>query len=112
MGKGVRGKINQRTPEEKENYLINLAIDLVEKQLIEGTATSQVISHFLRLATTREKLENEKLRSDLRVAEAKINQINMQENISALYNDAIEAMKSYRGENVGEQYDEDISGSY
>ena len=58
------GKIRRRpatTPEARENQMINLAIDLAEKQLMEGTASSQVMTHFLKLATTKEKLEKEKL---------------------------------------------------
>lgn len=86
-----------KTPEARENQLINLAIDLVERQLREGTATSQVITHFLKLATTKEKLENEKLRSDLRVADAKIKQIEAQSNLTELYEGALAAMKSYSG---------------
>lgn len=86
-----------KTPEARENQLINLAIDLVERQLREGTATSQVITHFLKLATTKEKLENEKLRSDLRVADAKIKQIEAQSTLTELYEGALAAMKSYRG---------------
>lgn len=84
-----------RTPEARENQLINLAIDLVERQLQDGSASSQVITHFLKLATTREKLENEKLRSDLRVAEAKIKQYNSAEELKELYASAMEAMKGY-----------------
>lgn len=87
-----------RTPKARENQLINLAIDLAEKQLRDGSATSQVITHFLKLATVREQLENEKLKSDLKVAEAKINQIKEQANIKELYEKAMIAMKSYSGE--------------
>lgn len=86
-----------RTPEGRENQLINLAIDLAEKQLRDGSASSQVITHFLKLATVKEQLENEKLRADLRVAEAKIDNYKSQADIKGLYEKAINAMKEYAG---------------
>ena len=97
-----------KTPEGRENYLIDLAFDLTERMLRDGTATSQMITHFLRLATVKEQLENEKLRSDLKLAEAKIQQIQAQEDIKELYSQALEAMKSYSGEKYPEEeYDEE-----
>lgn len=90
-------KYSARTPEAKENHLISLAVDLAEKQLMEGTASSQVITHFLKLATIKEKLENEKLRADLKLAEAKVKSINSQEEIKELYENAMKAMKIYSG---------------
>lgn len=91
------GKTKARTAKERENQLINLAIDLAEKQLLDGSARSQVIVHFLRLATTKEQLENEKLRKDLRVADAKIKQLEQSATTDELYAKAIEAVRSYRG---------------
>lgn len=84
-----------RTPEQRENQLINLAVDLAERQLREGSATSQVIVHFLRLATMKEKLENDKLRADLKLAEAKVKQIETAESKNILYEKVIDALKSY-----------------
>lgn len=95
--RGQRGSKPARTPEERENQLINLAVELAERQLREGSATSQVITHFLKLATMRERLENEKLRADLKLAEAKAKAIEAQENKGTLYEKAIEAFKSYSG---------------
>lgn len=86
-----------RSPEARENQLINLAMDRAEKMLRDGTATSQIITHFLQLATVKAQLENERLRSDLKLAEAKIQQIGSQEDIKELYSQALEAMKSYSG---------------
>lgn len=115
MGKVVENSTNKKqrrklppakTPEQRENQLINLAIDLVERQLLDGSATSQVITHFLKLATTREKLENEKLRSDLRVAEAKIKQIESAEDMKVIYENALAAMKSYSGFHQEDEDDE------
>ena len=45
------------SPEARENQMIALAVDLAEKQLLEGTASSQVITHYLKLGTTKEKIE-------------------------------------------------------
>lgn len=87
-----------RSPEARENQLINLAMDAAEKMLRDGSATSQIITHFLQLATVKAQLENEKLRSDLKLAEAKIQQISSQEDIKELYAEALKAMKSYSGE--------------
>ena len=62
----VRGSSNSSrerrpalTPEARENQLISLAVDLAEKQLQEGTASSQVITHYLKLGSTKEKIEKE-----------------------------------------------------
>lgn len=93
-----------RTPEARENQLIKLAVDLVEKQLKDGSASSQVITHFLKLATAKEKLENEKLRADLKLAEAKINNLKAHEEIKELYAQAMKAMKSYSGEDEEDEY--------
>lgn len=94
-----------RTAKARENELINLAIDLAERQLRDGSATSQVITHFLKLATVKEQLENEKLRGDLRLADAKIKQIEQSSTSEELYAKAIEAMRSYSGK---EEYYEDV----
>lgn len=86
-----------RTPEGRENQLISLAIDLAEKQLQEGTASSQVITHFLRLGTERERLEREKLEQENLLINEKINAIRAAERVEELYTNAIAAMKSYGG---------------
>ena len=59
------------TPEARENQMIALAVDLAEKQLIEGTASSQVITHYLKLATTKEKIEREILEKQKELIVAK-----------------------------------------
>lgn len=83
------------TPESRENQMISLAIDLAEKQLSEGTASSQVITHFLKLATTKEKLEKEKLQKDIELLQAKTESIQSQKRTEELYEAAIEAIRSY-----------------
>lgn len=87
------------TPEERENQLISLAFDRAEQQLRDGTASSQVITHFLKLGTVKNEIELEKLRRENELLAAKTSAIESQENIEKLYADAIESMKKYRGSN-------------
>ena len=86
------------TPEARENQLISLAERLAEKQLREGTASSQVITHYLKLGTAREKLECEKIRHENDLLEAKRDAINSAKNAEQLFADALAAFKSYRGD--------------
>lgn len=94
------------TPEGRENQLISLASDLAERQLIEGTASSQVITHFLKLSSTREKLEQERLQRENLLLSAKVDQIASSRRIEELYETALNAMRQYAGRNV-ESYDDD-----
>jgi predicted transcriptional regulator len=87
----------KRTIEGEENRLIGLATELAAKQLEDGTATSQVITHFLRLGSTRERLEKQNLKKDLELKQAKITAIESTKKIEALYIEAIRAMKDYAG---------------
>lgn len=100
------------SPEARENQLISLAINLAEKQLAEGTASSQVITHYLKLATTRERLEREKLEQENALLRAKTQAYESARNVEALYADAIKAFKSYNGEDDGSYEASDIFGSY
>lgn len=92
------------TVEARENQAINLAYQVAEKQMREGTVSATVLTHFLKLATEKEKLEKEKLRSDLALANAKIAQIESQEELAEKYVAAMAALKEYNGEEV--YYDE------
>ena len=84
------------TPESREKQLISLAVDLAEKQLQEGTASSQVITHFLKLGTTLTELEKEKLINQNKLLEAQTENLQTEKRIEELYKNAIEAMRSYR----------------
>lgn len=95
------------TPEARENQMVSLAIDLAEKQLAEGTASSQVITHYLKLATSREQLEKEKLSRENELLQAKVQNIHSMANVEALYKDALNAMKSYSGQDPEDEYYED-----
>ena len=86
------------TPESRENQLISLAIDLAEKQLLEGTASSQVITHYLKLGSTKERLEKEKLEKENELLRAKTEALQSAKQIEELYAEAIRAMRSYSGD--------------
>ena len=83
------------SPEARENQLIAAAVDLAEKQILEGTASSQVLTHYLKLATTREQLEKEKIRNENELLKAKVDAIKSTERMEQLYESAIEAMRGY-----------------
>ena len=95
------------TPEARENQLISLTIDLVEKRLIEGTASSQETVHFLKLATTKAKLERERAELENELIKAKTEQLRSQERIEELYANAIKAMSLYQGNASSEEDEED-----
>lgn len=85
------------TPEARENQLIALAVDLAEKQLSEGTASSQVIAHYLRLGSTKERIEKEILQSQKELIKAKTESIQSAKKVEELYSNALNAMRTYSG---------------
>jgi hypothetical protein len=97
--KGITKSRPGLTPESRENQLISLAIDLAEKQLREGTASSQVISHFLKLGSTTNMLEKETLKKNLDLITAKTEAIKSGKVIEELYTNALAAMRKYSGNN-------------
>lgn len=92
------------TPEARENQMISLAVDLAEQQLRDGTASSQVITHFLKLATAKERLEREILEKQKELVSAKTDAIQSQKEIKELYADALKAMKHYNGQGDPDEY--------
>lgn len=92
------------TPEARENQLIARAIDLAEQQLIDGTASSQVITHFLKLGTSRAELEKEKLRHENELIAAKKKAIESGDEMKELYENAIKAMRNYAGYGDPDEY--------
>lgn len=85
------------SPENRENQLIAAAVNLAEKQLMDGTASSQVITHYLKLATVREKREREKLEKEIELLDAKKKAYESSERLEALFTEATNAMKRYSG---------------
>lgn len=92
------------TPEARENQLISLAVDLAEKQLQEGTASSQVITHYLKLGSGRERLEREKLEEENKLLKARTEQLQSMKRVEELYEEAIKAMKNYGGQGEPDEY--------
>lgn len=93
------------TPEGRENQLVGMAVDLAEKQLREGTASAQVISHFLKLGSSREQLEQERLAQENKLLQAKIEAMASQARMEELYSSAINAMRAYGGQEPLEESD-------
>lgn len=94
------------TPEAREGQLVNLAVELAEKQLSEGTASAQVITHYLKLGSTREKLEQERLGRENHLLGVKADQMEAAKRVEELYETALNAMRAYAGQDVVEYDDE------
>lgn len=92
------------TPEARENQMISLAVDLAEQQLRDGTASSQVITHYLKLGSTREKLERERLEEENRLLKAKTKALQDASEIKVLYEEALKAMRNYGGQGDPDEY--------
>ena len=86
------------SPEARENQLISLAIDLVEQRLLDGTASSQETTHFLKLATSKAKLENKLLEAQTEMAIAKKEALQSQKRSEELFTEAIKAFRNYSGQ--------------
>lgn len=93
------------TPEARENQLISLAVDLVEERLRDGTASSQETTHFLKIASSKYRLEQEKLKAETKLVMAKAEAVESQKRTEELYSKALSAMKSYSGQ-IGDDNDE------
>lgn len=90
------------SPESRENQMISLAVDLAEQQLRDGTASSQVITHFLKLGTTKHQLELEKTRKETELLRAKTDALDSSQRIEEMYKEAMAAFKSYHGQDDSE----------
>lgn len=92
------------TPEARENQLISLATDLVEKRLREGTASSQETTHFLKLASTKARLEKQILEKQAELITAKTESLQSQKKVEELYLNALNAMRNYSGNGEPDEY--------
>lgn len=116
MGKATQSGGKRKTsssrpalnPDSRENYLISLASDLAEKQLREGTASSQVITHYLKLGSAKARLEKQILEQQVELIKAKTNAYKAAEHTDEMYTKAIEAMRSYGGEDSSDVEDSGI----
>lgn len=98
------------TPEARENQLIYLATNLAEQQLRDGTASSQVITHYLKLGSSKERIEKEILEKQKDLITAKTEALQSSKRIEELYENAIKAMRDYSGN--GNLEDENESENY
>ena len=92
------------TPEARENQMISLAMDLAEQQLRDGTASSQVITEFLKRGSEKARLENEKLKEENQLLRARTESLESAKEIKELYAEALTAMRRYAGQ--GDLYEE------
>lgn len=93
------------SPDARENQLIALAMDLAEERMRNGTASAQEIVHFLRLGSSLANLQKEETRQRVELDKAKVKAYSTNEEIKKLYEEAMQAMRSYSG-NSDEYYDE------
>ena len=106
-GEPPRRRPPAKDPETRELQMISAATDLAEKQIREGTASATVITHYLKLATGRERLERERIEAENKLLRAKVENLESQKRVETLYEDALKAMRAYSGQEEPEDYDED-----
>lgn len=94
------------TPEARETQMISLAERLAEQQMRDGTASAQVITHYLKLGSTREQLEQQRLSGEVELQKAKIEAMASTQRLEEMYTQAIRAMRGYQGEPIAELEDE------
>lgn len=88
------------TPEARENQLIAKAVELAEKQLSDGTASAQVITHYLKLGSSRERLEQERLNEEVQLLKAKAENMQSMARAEGLMAEALNAFRSYSGKDT------------
>ena len=94
--------------EEKENEMISLAVDLCEERMRNGTATAQEIIHFLKLGTVRSQKELELLEMEKELKKAKAEAIQSSKTSEELYSKALQAMRTYSGQDLYEAEEEEL----
>jgi len=85
------------TPEARENQLVSYAVDLAEEQLRNGTASSQVITHYLKIGSTKDRLEKDILEKQAKLLDAKTKALNSLDKQELMYEEVLAAMRSYSG---------------
>lgn len=94
--------------EEKENEMISLAVNLCEERMRNGTATAQEIIHFLKLGTVRSQKELELLEMEKELKKAKAEAIQSSKSSEELYSKALQAMRTYSGQDLYEAEEEEL----
>lgn len=95
-----------QTPKDQEDVMINLAMKQAEQQLRDGKAPAQVVVHFLKLGSTRERLEQEDLAQKVKLDQAKTESIKSQKRIEDLYSNALKAMRNYSGQDEDQEVED------
>ena len=90
------------SPEAEENQMISLAMDLAKQQLQDGTASSQLITEFVKRGSTKARIEQEILEKQKELIEAKTQSLQSAQRIEELYENALDAMRKYSGQNNSE----------
>lgn len=108
MVKAKRRSPPALTLEGREAQLIGLAVDLAEKQLLAGTASAQVITHYLKQSSVRSQIELKKLERENVLLEAKARAVDSSIRLEELYSQAIKAMRIYQGNSDDDDFDQDI----
>lgn len=86
------------SPERREDQIIAMAMDEAEKRIRDGTASNQLLVHFLKLGSTKDRLEKEILAEQKKLIKAKTSDIESARDTRELFKEAISAMKTYSGE--------------
>ena len=100
-----RPRRRAQTPEERENYLISLALDRVEERMLNGTASGQEYVQFIRMASSKSRAENEKLKLELDLVKAKTENLRLQQRNEEMFSNAIAAFKRYSGASDDDEED-------
>jgi hypothetical protein len=97
------GRPPATTPDERENQLIEAAVDLAEQQLRAGEASAQVITHYLKLGSSRERLEQQRIKNEVLLLETKRELMESEKRTEALMIEALQAMRGYTGAEDSEE---------
>lgn len=101
-----KGKAPSLSPAGREQYMVSIAEKLAEEQILDGTASSQVLSHYLKLGTKREELERAHIEYKNELLKAKADVIQQNNETQSLYKEAMQMFKRYQG--GGDSEDEDV----
>lgn len=95
---GGRRRKPATTPEQRENELIALAESVAEEQMRAGTASSQVITAYIKLGSSRERLEQQRIAHENELTRVKIEAMASAQRVEEMYKEALDAMRSYSGQ--------------
>jgi hypothetical protein len=103
-----RRRLTAATPEDREAQMVGLAYDLAEKRIRNGTASAQEVTHFLKLGSTRERLEQARLEGELELQKAKVEAMGSTKKLEALYKEAMDAFLGYQGKGNRSEDPDDV----